>query len=132
MLRLILISLSILLFSLPGFCTDLVVTQGDTPTFTMTLQTGAGANYDLTGGAFQTQILGKNGTVVTLGNSAHTPDPDQVTNKGKLLIALTAANTLALLVGPEHEIVTRVTQGGTVTFFHAKNVLTVLPQRPEK
>lgn len=129
MLRLVLSIL--LLFSSPAFAV-MTITQGDTPTFTLTAQNGDGTNYDLTGAVFTTQILGKAGTIVTLANAAHTADADQTTNKGKFTLVLTAANTQALLLGPEHEIVTKVVQGSLVTYFHAPNILTVLPPRPTK
>lgn len=122
--------LALLLAAAPSWAATVTITQGDTPTITLTAQTGSGTNFDLTGATFQTQILGPNGTIATFANSKHTADPDQTTNTGKFTLTLTAADTALIGVGVDREIVTKVTQGSSVTYFHGVKVLTVLPNKP--
>ena len=119
-----------LLLSLPSWAATITITQGDTPTLVLTAQTGSGANFDLTGASFQTQIMGLNGAIATFGNSKHTADPDQTTYTGKYTLTLTAADTQSILAGTDREVVTKVTQGSVVTYFHGRNLLTVLPAKP--
>lgn len=106
-------------------------TQGDTPTLTLTATTNCGVDkLDLTGATFESYFKGPNNTTITIPNSQHTADPDQVVNKGKYLLALTSGNTLAIAAGERKEIITKITIGGVITYFHGKNIVTVLPNTP--
>lgn len=107
----------------------LVITQGDTPTLNMVAQSGDGALYDLTAASFKTRFQGPAG-IVEIPNSQHTANPDQVTNKGKFTIALTAINTAAIKAGVDLSVVTIVTQGSTITTFRGQSILTVNPNEP--
>lgn len=102
-------------------------TQGDAITLNMTAQDGNGNPINLTGATFSTTFKGTSGTV-TVPNGQHT-----VVNAalGTYNIALAAADSAQIGVGPNKEIVTTITQSGLPIYFHGKRILTVLPAAPE-
>lgn len=108
----------------------IVMTKGDAANLVLYAVDGDGVAQDLTGATFTSYMVGPNGAKVVLSNSKHTADIDQVTNKGKFVLALSASDTLALLVGSEKEILTKVTQGSSVVYYHGRKMITVLPNGP--
>jgi hypothetical protein len=108
------------------------ITQGDTALLTFTAKNGEGVAVDLTGAVFSTEVVGKDNEIVNIPNASHTVDPDQVTNTGKFVVSLTAAETAAFSAEDGKEIVTEITQGGSVINYRAANILTVYPKQPRK
>lgn len=115
--------------SATGTITRLTATRGDAANLVLYATDGAAA-LDLTGAVFTSYITGPGGTVVTLANAKHTADADQVTNKGKFILALSSADTLLMKPGSEKEILTKVVQGSSTIYFHGRKMLTVLPNGP--
>jgi len=103
------------------------VTQGDQVALAVRLKTGPSTYEDLTGATFSTYLLKSDGTTLTIPNGQHTPDPDQTTNRGRMLIDLLAADTGALALGA-HRIVTKLSQGDDI--LHFNGVLRVLSASP--
>lgn len=110
----------------------ITISQGDTVTLQLTAANGDGVEVDLTGATFTTQIRSPNGVLLTIPNADHTADPDQVANTGEFTISLTSAQTKALELGRDKEIVTKIVQGGSTIHYHAENILTVLNNFPVK
>lgn len=108
----------------------LYITQGDTATLQLLAEDGNGSGLNLTGATFSSYILGPNGKRVNIGNSYHTAAADQTADAGEFSIALTAAQTALLAPGSERELVTKVTIGSSVTTFHGRKLLTILPAYP--
>lgn len=108
----------------------ITISNGDIATFDLTATLGDGLPYDLTGGVLTTFIRGINGTVVEIPNAQHTIDPDQINNTGNFLIAINAYDSELFADGTDREIITKVVQASTTTFFHGQNILTVLPNVP--
>jgi hypothetical protein len=101
---------------------SIVITQGDALSITLTC-----TGMDLTGATITTRFKAADpdsGDIV-IANSAHTPDADQVTHLGKVVVALSAAETALMAIGTEQEIITKVVQGASVVHFHGKRILTV-------
>lgn len=119
-----------LLLSVPAFATGLVITQGDTPTFTFYAETGEGERIDLTGATFSTDIKGALGALVTVPNSQHTADPDQEENPGKFTMTMTAVQTAACSASDKKDIITKITQGTNVIYVHGTSILTVKANVP--
>lgn len=104
------------------------VTQGDTPvTLQFTAELADNTPFDLTGAVFETKIKLDSG-YLTIANSQHTADPDQINNKGQYSMILPTASCRAKA---NQDVVTSVTQGSTVNYFHGNGILTVLPALPE-
>jgi hypothetical protein len=99
---------------------SIVITQGDELSLTLTC-----TDHDLTGATLTTYLPKTDGTTLTLANGVHTIDADQVTNKGKFTVALTAAETALLKEGAYQDIITKVSQGGTIRHYHGKGLLQV-------
>lgn len=109
----------------------LELTQGDSITLNLKALNGpAGAAVDLTGASFTTYLRATDGTLVEIANGAHAADADQVTNKGVFTCALTTAQTALLKIGSGKEIITKVTMGSTVIYFHGVKALVVLSPNP--
>lgn len=108
----------------------LKITQGDTVVFNFTAKTAGGTPVTLTGASFQTQMKSEDGDVVTFGNSKHTANPNQVTNKGKFTLTLTAEDSASIGEGANKDIVTKITIGSQIIYYHGNGILTVLPQEP--
>lgn len=86
----------------------------------------SGNPVDLTGATMSTQILGPNpiGPVI-FGNGQHTIDPDQNANRGKFIITLSQANTLACGEGLNKEILSTATIASVATTFRGVGILNV-------
>lgn len=106
------------------------ITQGDgSVVFNFTAVNNA-QPVDLTGATFSTQIRGPGGTIRVFPNDQHTANPDQVLYKGKFTLALTKEDTDSLAVGPDHEVLTKITISSVVIYFHGLSLLTVQPNVP--
>lgn len=111
--------------------TVLVVSQGDAGIFNLTLVDGP-TNLPIAiapGATLESRIKGLTGDVV-FANASHTPDPDQVTNKGKFQFAYTRDESLLFKIDDGKEIITKLTQGSTVTQFHGTAILNVIDDVP--
>lgn len=106
--------------------------QGDAITLNLTAVDGNNSPINLNGASFQTQIRGPQGALVTIGNSAHTANSDQVNFKGQFTVALTSLNTKACDVGSPKDIVTQVTLSGSPIYYHGVGVLQVLQPFPQR
>lgn len=102
------------------------LTAGDTAVLQLAATTGAGAAFDLTAATFSTTIRGATGNV-TFANSQHAIVS---AGGGTFTLTLSAADTARLLIGPARDIVTKVTQPGSVTYFRGVRVLTVHRSSP--
>lgn len=113
----------------------LFVTQGDTALFSLRAVTGKTlAAFDLTGATFQSYLKAADGSVLALDNGHHAANGDQVNHKGQYTLSLSTVETAELALSPTktsqlYQVVTTVTQGGTVTTFHGA-ILSVLPRGP--
>lgn len=105
-------------------------TQGDTVTIEFYAEDSNGLRIDLSGATFSTQIKGYRGSIVTIDNSSHTADPDQVTNKGKFTVSLTSAQTLLMDSGDKKDIVTKIVQGASTIHYHGKGILEIFKNYP--
>jgi hypothetical protein len=106
------------------------LTQGQSTQLVLTAQVGDGSTgFDLTAATFETKIKKKSGTYETIPNSQHAADADQVTNKGNFTVSLLTTDTLSLKLGVR-DIVTKVTQGSEVTYFHGTGILNVVTANP--
>lgn len=130
MLRFVILNLYLALFTISARAASLVVTQGDTVTFNLTASSGDGVLHDLTGATFSTKIIGNGGVVQTFANAKHAAAADQTADRGEFTLTLSASDTASLGVGKDKEIVTIVTQGSNVVYFHARKILDVLPADP--
>lgn len=108
----------------------LKISQGDTVVFQFTAKNGMGVPVNLTGASFVTEIRGPANVVRTFPNGQHTANPDQTLHTGEFTLALSDADTLSLALGRDQEIVTKITIGGSIVFFHGFNILTVLQNVP--
>lgn len=108
----------------------IVISQGDTPVFDLTAQTGDGTGFDLTGAVFTSFIRAPNGAVSSFANSQHAANGDQVANPGKFTLTLLSTDTLGLAVGDNRELITMVAQGSSTIYFHGPNLLKILPNVP--
>jgi hypothetical protein len=103
---------------------EITITQGDDVTLTLRLKS-SGEYHDLTGaGSLEAKFLGENGSDVAV-SSGITVDPDQVTNKGKLTIALGNASTSLFRVAENQNILIKIVQASKVLQFHGVKVLRV-------
>lgn len=102
------------------------ITQGDDVTIELTILNGEGDAVDLTGASFTTYLKKADGTTLTVANSDHTANANQVTNKGKFTFVLSAATTALLKAGVGLNIVTKVVQSSVATHYHGTRLLTVL------
>jgi len=113
----------ILSFSVSAF-SQITITQGESPTLTLTLTVdSAGTPFDLTGATFVTKFLGLDRIVeVSVLNAAHT-----ITNalSGNVTVALVSADTLLTVVSVSKTFVTIVTTAGKDRYFWADGQLTV-------
>jgi hypothetical protein len=108
----------------------IVVSQGDSPTLGLVAMAN-GSPFNLTGATFTTFITEPNGSgVYSIPNSQHTANADQVNNTGFFIIALQAADTESLGLGPNKEILTEAVISGNTYYFHGLGILTVLPNVP--
>lgn len=98
----------------------ITISQGDELTLTLTC-----TNHDLTGATLTTKLKASDCTDVEIANSAHTINPNQVTNKGKFTVNLTAADTAKLQTGEGLSIITKIVQSGKTIHFHGIGVLNV-------
>jgi hypothetical protein len=98
----------------------IIFTQGDALSLTLVCK-----DHDITGATVTTIFRGKNDHDVIIPNSQHTIDADQTANKGKVVCALTEANTKAVADGDGLDIITKVVQGSAIVHFHGKGILTV-------
>ena len=106
-------------------------TQGDDTTLELIVTDDQGSPVDLTGASLSTQILGPNGVgPVTFPNSQHTIDPDQLTNRGKFSLALSADDTISCGEGSAKQIITESIISGASVFYRGVNLLTVYPNVP--
>lgn len=107
----------------------IVFTQGDNAVLQLTATDGAGEPINLDGATFSTQIKSANGsTVAVFGNSQHAIVGNPL--DGTFSLTLSAANTQACGEGGDKEILTKITIGGQVVYFHGFNMLTVYPATP--
>jgi hypothetical protein len=109
---------------------QLSITQGDV--VTLNLQAVVGPTLVpavLSGATYQSWVLGPKGPVL-IPNSAHTTNSDQVTYPGYFTITLTAAQTASFAVGTYHDVVTQITQGGSVLYYHGQALLNILANTP--
>lgn len=117
--------------NLPAPNAALQITQGDTAVFNLVATLGPTASlFDLTAATFVTSITNADGTVATIPNGQHTANPDQVGAKGQFTLSLTSAQTLLLKTDKKKEIITQVTQGVNVAYFHGPQLLTVVQNIP--
>lgn len=102
-------------------------TQGDTAVLNLTATDGFGNPFNLTAATFVTQILGPIGVIATFENSQHA-----IVSAvgGTFTLTLASPDTEACGLGANKQILTTVTQGGSVTTFRGVNVLTVYPSVP--
>ena len=101
-------------------------TQGNNAILSLIAVDENGNPVDLTGATISTQILGPNPNgPVTFGNSQHTIDPDQNSNRGYFILALSQANTLACGEGLNKEILSTVTIASIATTFRGVGILNV-------
>ena len=108
-------------------------TQGDdNVVLDLTAALENGLRPDLTGAVFSTQVLGVNGVAITYPDGQHTADPDQVANRGKYTLTLAASDTSAIPAGTNKEIVTQISVGGQIIYYHGPGILTVLTSKPIK
>lgn len=107
----------------------LKITQGDTAVINFTAKSG-GSPITLTGATFETKVKGPDGEVVTFANSKHTANPNQVTNKGKFTLTLDETDTASIGQGDNKDVVTKITIGASVIYYHGNGILEVLPQEP--
>jgi hypothetical protein len=109
---------------------QLSITQGDAVVFNFMASTGSGG-FDLTGAVFESYFEGVNGKII-IGDSQHLKDPDQIGNKGKFTLQLLDSDSANLKTGWNMEVITKVTQGSTVEYFHGRGILQVLSPIPGK
>ncbi len=93
------------------------ITQGDKIVLTL-----RAPDQNLTGASLETIFVGEDGAEVEIPNGQHTVK-DQSTYPGQFEIALTAENTLAMVVGSGSRFVTKITQTETILQYHG--VITV-------
>lgn len=106
-------------------------TQGDTAQLYITYVDGYGNPIDLTGATFQTLINESNGNgILSIPNSQHEANADQVNFRGECIITLTSLNTSACGLGMHKEILTQMTIGSTTVMFRGFNTLLVYPPVP--
>src|ERR1041385_7516708 len=98
----------------------IVFTQGDQITLHLKAR-----NQDLTGASLTTVFKKTDGTDLSIANSAHTIDSDQIANKGKFTLALAEADTQQILAEDGGSMLTKVVQGSDIIHFHGKGILTV-------
>lgn len=79
---------------------NLKIDQGSTFSLTISVKDDAGALVDLTDHTFEGQIRKQYDSATVLGEFTFTPDPNQVTNKGKLTISMTDEETGAIPADP--------------------------------
>jgi hypothetical protein len=114
-----------------GAGTDpIVLTQGDDASLVFYAYDEDGVAVDLTGATFSTTVRGSSGTV-TFVNAKHAADADQVTNKGKFTLSLSAADTATIKAEPRKEIVVKTVQSGAAKYYRGV-VLKVLPLSPQR
>lgn len=106
-----------LLLALPAHATNMRITQGEDAILNLTLQTGAGAAFDVTGGSFTTYISGSRGSVNTFANAKHAIVS---ASAGTITLTLSETDTALLSPGLNKEIVTKVVQGARTTIFRAQ------------
>jgi hypothetical protein len=94
----------------------LVITQGDSLILDLQAIDDTNLPHNLNGATFSTNLLNQDGTVLTLGNSAHTPDADQSANTGNFRLQLTG--TSILKIGAVRSLITTVIQGSDVIQYH--------------
>lgn len=105
------------------------ITQGDVVTLSLTAKTDGTTLFNLTGATFESYIYNEDNEIVTIANGDHTAAADQSTDTGEFTIDLDATQTASLKLG-KRELVTKVTQGPTVTHFHGVDAVEVLPPLP--
>ncbi len=108
----------------------LEITQGDTGLFNLKAVNGPDAEaVDLTGAVFETRIKGTEGDVV-LPNENHTAAANQTTHRGEFTLAFEDTDSQAMKLGVGKEIVTKITVGASIVYFHGMQVLTVIQKAP--
>lgn len=101
------------------------ITQGDA--LPLLFRAKHAANYhDLTGATLETRIPKNNSQDLVIPNGQHTIDPDQVTNRGKFTVTVTAEQSAQLMASGSLSVVTKITQGGQIIHNHGQGVLEVL------
>jgi hypothetical protein len=105
------------------------VTRGDDMSLPVTFQNEDGTPFSLVAAVLTSYIRGADGTLKSLANASHTPDPDQVTNRGQCLIVATDSESDTWEEGSSKELLTKVVQGATTTYFRGK-LLNIMPATP--
>lgn len=101
------------------------ITKGDKVTLQLKVK-HLGQYHDLTGATLETRIAKSASEDIVIPNASHTIDPDQVTNKGLFSLLVDSVESAQFLAGGYKNIVTKVTQGGTVFYVHGRGILEVL------
>lgn len=110
----------------------LKITQGDTATLILFAKNGQAELQDLTGAVFETKLVLEDQSTtqfLVLDNSAHTAAADQVANKGKFTLDISAADS-ALIKPGVREVVTKIVQGSSTIYYRGK-IMTVYRANPE-
>lgn len=102
-------------------------TQGDNATLNLFVQNADGSPVNITGATLTTYMLGPTGAVVPFGNTQHTVVNGPL---GNFQLALAQADTQAVAVGENKDIVTQVSLGGSVIYYRAQGQLQVFPPVP--
>ena len=117
---------------LPSCDNGIYFSQGDNNiTLNLIAASAEGSPVDLTGASLTSLMIGPAGTFVSIPNSQHTVNPDQLNYKGYYTITLLAANTAATMYGQNKDLTTQSTQGTVTVSYQGKGILTVYPNVPE-
>lgn len=98
----------------------IVFSQGDKLSLVLTC-----TGHDLTGATITTIFKSTTGADVIIPAGQHTIDADQVTNKGKFSVALTALDTAGIASGNSQSVIAKIVQASTTIHFHGTGILTV-------
>lgn len=110
---------------------QLIVTQGDQFNLAFTAMSDKTTEMDLTGASLETKIKATTG-YVTIADEDHTIDPDQTAdgNRGKFVVLMSAANSALLNAADSKDVITKVTQGSSITHLHGTDLLDVIASPP--
>lgn len=104
----------------------LIATQGDAFTLDLIAYDQTGTPHDLTDSTFSSTFINEDGSILTIDNSAHTANPDQITFKGWFTMYFSGTQSLKVL--RNSNFLTKVTQSPDILQFHGTlQILSSLP-----
>lgn len=94
----------------------MTVTQGDAGTLQFRCKLDDDSYADLGGASYESRIVGADGNVIVIPNSAHTTDEDATSDFVR--IAFTVEQSRLFKLGPRINVNTTVTQGPAIQTYH--------------